>query len=96
MKKKAIITGCAKGIGKQIALTLARDGYDIIATYNTSYDDIILLKNKIENIGVNFEYYKVDLLDENEINFFCNDIIDKDNNIDVLVNNVSMCVYNYF
>ena len=28
MKKTAIITGCAKGIGKEIALELARDGYN--------------------------------------------------------------------
>ena len=36
MKKKAIITGCAKGIGREIALELARDGYDIIGKTGTA------------------------------------------------------------
>ena len=40
MRKKAIITGCAKGSGREIALELARDGYDIIGTYNTSLKEI--------------------------------------------------------
>ena len=70
MKKRALVTGCAKGIGREIALELARDGYDIIGTYNTSINEISILKNKVEAIGVNFYSYKVDLLDEDEINAY--------------------------
>ena len=70
MRKTAIVTGCAKGIGKSIALDLARDGYNIIGTYNTSYDEVINLKNHIENIGVNCDLYKVDLSIEEDINNF--------------------------
>ena len=40
MKKNALVTGCAKGIGREIALDLARSGYNIIATYNTSLKEI--------------------------------------------------------
>ena len=36
MKKIAIVTGCAKGIGKEITLELARDGYDIIGKTGTA------------------------------------------------------------
>ena len=90
MKKIAIITGCAKGIGREIALELARDGYDIIGTYNTSLNEIYDLKRVIENIGVNLYSYKLDLLNEKEINNFCNYIKDEFAHIDVLVNNAAL------
>ena len=85
MKKIALITGCAKGIGREIALELARDGYDIIGTFNTSINEINYLKSKIEAIGVNFYIYKVDLLNEYEIN-----------SLDVLVNNAALSLDNKF
>ncbi len=96
MKKRAIITGCAKGIGREIALELARDGYDIIGTFNTSTYEIYTLKEKVEAIGVNFYSYQVDLLDEDEINGFCNSIKDKFDSIDVLVNNAALSLDNDF
>lgn len=96
MKKTAIITGCAKGIGREIALELARDGYDIIGTVNTSLSEMYTLKERIESIGVNFNSYKVDLLNEDEINKFCDDIKINFKNIDVLVNNAALSLDNSF
>ena len=88
MKKIAIVTGCSKGIGKEIALELARDGYDIIGTYNTS--NIENLKNRIEAIGIKFYSYKLDLLNEEEVFNFCKEINKKFKNIDILVNNAAL------
>lgn len=88
MRKTAIITGCSKGIGKEIALELARDGYDIIGTYNTS--NIENLKNRVEAIGIKFYSYKLDLLNEEEVFKFCKEINEKFKNIDVLVNNAAL------
>ena len=96
MKKTAIITGCAKGIGKEIALELARDGYDIIGTYNTSINEINNLKIRIESIGVKFNSYKLDLLKEEEINNFCNIIKKEYKKIDVLINNAALSLDNNF
>lgn len=88
MKKIAIVTGCSKGIGKEIALELARDGYDIIGTYNTS--NIEYLKNRIEAIGTKFYSYKLNLLNEEEVFKFCKKINEEFKNIDVLVNNAAL------
>lgn len=96
MKKIAIITGCAKGIGREIALELARDGYDIIGTYNTSLEDMKVLKKRIEAIGVNFFCYKLDLLSDNELNEFCNNIKKDFKRIDVLINNAALSMDNSF
>ena len=90
MTKVALITGCAKGIGREISLELARDGYNIIGTYNTSLKEIENLKLKIDSIGVKFEFYKLDLRNEIEIKNFCNIIKDKYEKIDVLVNNAGL------
>lgn len=96
MKKVALITGCAIGIGREIALELARDGYSIIGTFNTSINEIEKLKKRIENIGVSFDYHKLDLSNEKEINDFCNCIKSKYSKIDVLVNNAAKCLDNEF
>ena len=96
MRKIAIVTGCSKGIGKEIALELARDGYDIIGTYNTSFDSIKLLEKKIDSIGVKFYSYKLDLLNEEEINSFCSEIKLKFGKIDLLVNNAALSLDNEF
>lgn len=96
MKKVAIVTGCAKGIGRSIALGLAQNGYNIIGTYNTSLNDIQNLKFKIDQMGVNFDYYKLDISNENEINTFYNNIKNKYQSIDVLVNNAALSLDNEF
>lgn len=88
MKRVALITGCAKGIGKEITLMLARDGYDIIGTYNTS--DINALKIKLDNIGVKSNFFKVDLKREEDINNLKDKVLEKYNHIDVLINNSAL------
>ena len=96
MKKTAIVTGCAKGIGKEIALELARDGYNIIGTCNTSLHEMFELKNKIEAIGVRFYSYKVNFLNEEEVFDFIDNIQNNFEHIDVLVNNAALALDNNF
>lgn len=96
MKKVALITGCAKGIGREIALDLARSGYNIIGTYNTSEKEIIELSKSLENIGVKFDYYKLDLSNLEDINSFCKLVVSNYYNIDILINNAALSLDNNF
>ena len=95
MKKTALVTGCAKGIGKEIALELARYNYNIIGTYNTSLEEIIKLKEKIESLGVKFDYYKLDLTNDLDIEDFIKNM-NKYNHIDILINNAALSLDNEF
>ena len=54
MSKVAFITGGTRGIGKQIAITLAKDGYDIAINYRKENDDLENIKNEIEKQMPNF------------------------------------------
>ena len=94
MDKYALITGCSKGIGKEIALALASIGYNIIGTYNTSLEEIKNLKYEVEIKGVSFNYYKLDLLDDNNIDKFLEEINNNYKTIDILINNAALSLDN--
>ena len=96
MRKIAIVTGCSKGIGREISLELAREGYDIIGTYNNNKKDTLLLKDRIEKIGVKFDYYKLDLTNDKSINNFVDSIKSNYSKIDVLINNAGLSLDNEF
>lgn len=49
MSKIAVVTGGTRGIGKQIILSLANQGYDIATNYRTDNQDLEDLKS--EEIG---------------------------------------------
>lgn len=94
--KVVLVTGCAIGIGREIALKFAKEGYNIIGTYNTSIDKINDLKEIIESIGVKFDPYKIDLTNEEEINNLCKYIREKYGGINVLINNAAKSLDNDF
>ena len=52
MSKVAFITGATRGIGKQIALTLAENGYDICLNYRKENDELVNTKKDIEESNV--------------------------------------------
>ena len=56
--KKAVITGCATGIGKGMAAGLARAGADIIALDIGDLEDT---RRTVENLGRECRCYHVDL-----------------------------------
>ena len=49
MGKVVFVTGAARGIGKEICLVMAKEGYDISLNYRTKTDDVDELKRKIES-----------------------------------------------
>ena len=51
MKKIAIVTGGSRGLGKDMALSLAKKNLDVIITYNTNEELALNTVKEIETIG---------------------------------------------
>lgn len=90
MEKVALITGGTRGIGKQIALTLAKEGYDIAINYRKENDELVNTKKEIEENNVKCLAVQGDVSNFEDCERFVKEIIDEYGKIDVLVNNAGI------
>ena len=90
MNKVAFITGGTRGIGRQIAITLAENGYDIAVNYRTNNNAIITLKEEVERNNVKFIAVQGDVSKYEDTENMINEIIRQYTRIDVLVNNAGV------
>lgn len=90
MSKVALITGGTRGIGKQIAITLAKEGFDIAINYRKENDDLINTKKEIEDCNVKVLAVQGDVSNFDDCQRFTKEIIEQLGSIDVLVNNAGI------
>jgi len=90
MNKVAFITGGARGIGREIAITLAENGFDIVINYRGENEPISLLKEEIESKNVKFFSVQGDVSKYEDAERMIKEIIEKFTRIDVLVNNAGI------
>lgn len=90
MGKVALITGATRGIGKQIALTLADEGYDIALNYRKEDENLINTKKEIEEKNVKCLAVKGDISNFEDTEKFVKEVIEEYGKIDVLVNNAGI------
>lgn len=90
MNKVALITGGTRGIGKQIAIMFAKEGYDVAITYRKENEELENAKREIEANNVKC------LAVQGDISIFenCKEVVQKIievlGRIDVLVNNAGI------
>ena len=90
MEKCALITGATRGIGKQIAITLAKQGYNIALNYRKENEELENTKKEIEEIGVQVLAVKGDVANFEDCENFVKQVIERFGQIDVLVNNAGI------
>ena len=90
MNKVAFVTGSTRGIGKQIALTLAQNGYDIAINYRKENEELNLTKQEIEKCGVKCLAVQGDVSSFEDSERMVKEIIENFEKIDVLVNNAGI------
>ena len=90
MNKLAIITGGTRGIGKQIALTFAKEGYNIAINYRTENEDLKNTKKEREENNVKCFTFQGDVTNFKDCEQFVKQIVEEFGNIDVLVNNAGI------
>jgi len=85
MAPLALVTGAAHRLGKVFALTLARQGFDILLHYHHSEENALQTKTEIESIGCNVVAVQADLTDPAQISA----IISKIDSLKVVVNSAA-------
>ena len=89
-RKVAFITGGSRGIGKQVALKFAKNGYNIVINYVSDNTDIKGLQEEFEKENVEILLVKADVTKKEEIQNLVKTAIEKFGHIDVLVNNAGI------
>jgi NAD(P)-dependent dehydrogenase (short-subunit alcohol dehydrogenase family) len=85
MAPLALVTGAAHRLGKVFALTLARQGFDILLHYHHSWDAALQTKAEIESVGRSVTLIQADLTDPMQVS----DLLSKIESLNVLVNSAA-------
>ena len=93
--KNALITGAGKGIGKAIAIALAKEGVNVILVSRTQ-TDIDQLADEASNLGVKSLALAADVSDINSINSAVEKALEKFKTIDILINSAGIASFGKF
>ncbi|QKF72474.1 3-oxoacyl-[acp] reductase [Aliarcobacter faecis] len=88
--KNVLITGASKGIGAQIAQTLASYGLKVWINYRSKIEEAEIIKEQIEKAGGIAAIIKADVSIEEEFINAIKTIIDSDGELAYLVNNAGI------
>ena len=92
----AIVTGASRGIGREIAKTLAKKGIKVIANYNRSEEKAQKLQQELKEQGIEIDIFKADVSKREEAKKLVEYTLKKYNNIDILVNNAGIAQFKEF
>lgn len=88
LSRVAIVTGSSQGIGRTIALTLARQGADVAVVYRQNQTDALVVKAQIEGLGRRAIAVQADVTKPMEVNMLMDTVIEQLGSVGILVNNV--------
>lgn len=90
--KYALVTGASRGLGRAIALRLAKDGFSVIINYNRSDDAARQVLDEIEQGGGHAELMRFDVSDAVAVDAAIEtwEMAHPDDYISVLVNNAGI------
>jgi len=89
-KKRALVTGGSRGIGKAISIMLAKNGYDVLINYRGNIDAANKTKSEIESHGGQCTLLKFDISDFKNTTEIIQKELEENGNIDVLVVNAGI------
>lgn len=85
----AIVTGATRGIGKEIAITLAKNGYNVVINYNNSEDKALEVKALCDEYNESL-IVKGNVAIYDEAKAIIDAAVEKFGRIDVVVNNAGI------
>lgn len=93
--KNALITGAGKGIGKAIAIALAKEGVNVILVSRTQAD-VDQLADETNDLGVKSLALSADVSDINSINSAVEKALAEFKHIDILINSAGIASFGKF
>ena len=88
--KTVLVTGGSRGIGRQIALSMAAAGAKVCFTYSKSEEEACNVASEIHGAGGDAAYFKADVRSRPELEKLFSQISEKWGLIDILVNNAGI------
>lgn len=88
--KNAVVTGATRGIGREIAFTLAENGANVAINYRTLNEDVERLIEELKSYGTNIVAVKCDISEEEEVKNFIAESKKQLGSIDILINNAGI------
>lgn len=88
--KIALITGAGRGIGRAIAIALAKESAEVVINYNGSEERAKEVKQTIEENGGKASIYKCNVSDFAACEVMIKDIVKEYGHLDILVNNAGI------
>lgn len=85
--KNAIVTGASRGIGREIALKLAKQGANIAVLDMNKNEETL---KEIADLGVKVEFYTCNVADSSETKSVVKEIIKEFGSVEILINNAGI------
>ncbi|MEH7274521.1 3-oxoacyl-[acyl-carrier-protein] reductase [Neobacillus vireti] len=88
--KIALVTGASRGIGREIALELARQGANVAVNYAGNEEKANAVVDEIKAIGTEAFVIKCDVSNTEEVTAMVKETVDRFGKLDILVNNAGI------
>jgi 3-oxoacyl-[acyl-carrier protein] reductase len=91
-KQVALVTGAATGIGRSVAIALAKSGYDVVINYSKSEDAAKVTAQNAETAGAKTLLHRCDVSDDAGVRAMVAATEKQFGRLDVLINNAGTTV----
>lgn len=101
-KKIALVTGGSRGLGKNMAINLAKNGNDVVLTYHSNKDEADKVVAEIKDLGQNAVAFQLDAGNIKSFDQFIQEVTsylqekNGNSNFDFLINNAGTALYSAF
>ncbi|MBV2197657.1 3-oxoacyl-[acyl-carrier-protein] reductase [Bacillus velezensis] len=89
-EKTAVVTGASRGIGRAIALDLAKNGCNVVVNYSGNEAKANEVVDEIKSLGRNAIAVKADVSNSEEVQNMMKEAVVAFSSIDILVNNAGI------
>ena len=101
-KKIALVTGGSRGLGKNMAINLAKNGNDVVLTYHSNKDEADKVVAEIKDLGQNAVAFQLDAGNIKSFDQFIQEVTsylqekNGNSNFEFLINNAGTALYSAF